>query len=413
MPRSASGMGVYPRVYGGTCTAESWTARPPGLSPRVRGNRRRVESGAGRVRSIPACTGEPRRGIRRPSRRKVYPRVYGGTQGDGYTPINESGLSPRVRGNRWRDLRALMPSGSIPACTGEPAHGSPPRNPSGVYPRVYGGTTGRSGNYTITGGLSPRVRGNRLAQPGQPGCPGSIPACTGEPPRPRPASCVSWVYPRVYGGTVAGNPDMSLVGGLSPRVRGNPSHVALNSSLNEVYPRVYGGTSLAKTEIDPHAGLSPRVRGNLPHVFRNGDSYRSIPACTGEPCIRRPRTECRAVYPRVYGGTCGSLATCSFSGGLSPRVRGNLEEVLLEDAGARSIPACTGEPCCSNQTATGRSVYPRVYGGTGMPRHFGGGHAGLSPRVRGNPGRVTVRVHSLGSIPACTGEPSPGLDWTR
>ena len=50
-----------------------------GLSPRVRGNRFVDPDAEYRMRSIPACTGEPPRlEYRRPERR-VYPRVYGGT----------------------------------------------------------------------------------------------------------------------------------------------------------------------------------------------------------------------------------------------------------------------------------------------------------------------------------------------
>ena len=53
-------MRVYPRVYGGT--AEEWMPKIAdwGLSPRVRGNRGRVDAQDRRLGSIPACTGEPR-----------------------------------------------------------------------------------------------------------------------------------------------------------------------------------------------------------------------------------------------------------------------------------------------------------------------------------------------------------------
>ena len=50
-------------------------------------------------------------------------------------------------------------------------------------------------------GLSPRVRGNPSVQRGCFRCPGSIPACAGEPFRAAGMFPLSRVYPRVCGGT--------------------------------------------------------------------------------------------------------------------------------------------------------------------------------------------------------------------
>ena len=50
-------------------------------------------------------------------------------------------------------------------------------------------------------------------------------------------------------------------------------------------------------------------------------------------------------------------------------------------------------------------VYPRVCGGTVEHIVFVGVHAGLSPRVRGNPRRSEPRAPGTRSIPACAGEP--------
>ena len=78
------------------------------------------EPRARRATSIPACTGEPGSCLDQIDR--VYPRVYGGT----YPHAEESpgvtlGLSPRVRGNP----KCLLYIG---------------RDAKKVYPRVYGGT---------------------------------------------------------------------------------------------------------------------------------------------------------------------------------------------------------------------------------------------------------------------------------
>ena len=120
-----------------------------GLSPRVRGNRQR------RVAKI---------------------------------KDTRSGLSPRVRGNLAYAMighSRLILSRSIPACAGEPLHRfSSHSTADPVYPRVCGGTTI---DYEI--GIAT--------------VDGSIPACAGEPAYRRPVSrvCRLTVYPRVCGGT--------------------------------------------------------------------------------------------------------------------------------------------------------------------------------------------------------------------
>ena len=50
---------------------------------------------------------------------------------------------------------------------------------------------------------------------------GSIPACAGEPVNQNVAQLEVKVYPRVCGGTRRCGPAMLMSGGLSPRVRGN------------------------------------------------------------------------------------------------------------------------------------------------------------------------------------------------
>ena len=111
---------VYPRVCGGTA---SWHAPPSnrrGLSPRMRGNLRRHTGEAQPPRSIPAYAGEPA-GRAGPCRNgQVYPRVCGGTRMLAIIAFRQHGLSPRMRGNRRRRAGCGVPGGSIPAYAGEP-----------------------------------------------------------------------------------------------------------------------------------------------------------------------------------------------------------------------------------------------------------------------------------------------------
>ena len=295
----------------------------------------------------------------------VYPRVYGGTPVGNGRAVAQVGLSPRVRGNRRSSFRCGACGRSIPACTGEPASKARAASPSTVYPRVYGGTVGRTGGPQGYGGLSPRVRGNPTTCSLPPGLPGSIPACTGEPAE-------VWKYGNLY----------------------------------QVYPRVYGGTHPVQSYLTGRRGLSPRVRGNPRRFPAWFPRTRSIPACTGEPAPRDVLAGHGGVYPRVYGGTRDMVSGCSLMRGLSPRVRGNQSHIDVDYAVGRSIPACTGEPQTLEINVNFEKVYPRVYGGTRERAGNVRDYHGLSPRVRGNRNAPQAGRSPTGSIPACTGEPS-------
>ena len=216
-------------------------------------------------------------------------------------------------------------------------------------------------------GLSPRVRGNHLSVQHDAEWRRSIPACAGEPG-------VTW----------------------------------MNPSMQRVYPRVCGGTTYPFNTMLNGGGLSPRVRGNLYPLGQRGYHQRSIPACAGEPPFRGPPSATRTVYPRVCGGTYVDGGRRLTVDGLSPRVRGNLARLRLQGLGCRSIPACAGEPPPPGLRRTPGPVYPRVCGGT-KPRRLGiGPLRGLSPRVRGNRAPPAARSPGARSIPACAGEPAGG-----
>ena len=314
---------VYPRVCGGTSSSSRTTRRCWGLSPRVRGNRARAILGRENIWSIPACAGEPDQRRNTGAIHKVYPRVCGGTGGRRCAGAASNGLSPRVRGNRVDKPRSALRIRSIPACAGEPGYRAQTPDRASVYPRVCGGTaaTGKTGH--IPSGLSPRVRGNRLCNQLPLHHSRSIPACAGEPTGCAMRSTSRKVYPRVCGGTVSEISEKIDAGGLSPRVRGNlrpplrrrvgrgsipacagePLKFFHHGSEVEVYPRVCGGTITRLWPLAAQMGLSPRVRGNRLGRPRPSGPGGSIPACAGEPSLGSAGIGESGVYPRVCGGT--------------------------------------------------------------------------------------------------------------
>ena len=93
------------------------------------------------------------------------------------------------------------------------------------------------------------------------------------------------------------------------------------------------------------------------------------------------------VYPRMYGETLLSCLDALAKGGLSPHVRGNLRDRMEGNVRVGSIPACTGKPSPTCGSASWRRVYPRMYGETSRSSSVGSCPSGLSPHVRGNRGR--------------------------
>ena len=237
--------GVYPRVCGGAIISFTLAALPTVYPPRVRGACSRPGDVDDRSRSIPACAGEPPGRVVQRQLQEVYPRVCGGAPRMKLLRNWPCGLSPRVRGSP-RPPKCLAGSArSIPACAGEPPRQSAPGRPTKVYPRVCGGADGHDPTSGYGNGLSPRVRGSLWGFSTGITESRSIPACAGEPDKPREQWLQRWVYPRVCGGASS----------YTPRA-------------------------------PARSGLSPRVRGSRDLVYSGLNFGRSIPACAGEPNAR-------------------------------------------------------------------------------------------------------------------------------
>ena len=274
-----------------------------------------------------------------------------------------------------------------------------------VYPRACGGTASGLTTVQYTVGLSPRVRGNRQFPQHRHVSMRSIPACAGEPSELVLHPKYHAVYPRVCGGTLSLNIRDNIGTGLSPRVRGNRSMVGT--------PGMWSGSipACAGEPLNVHAGF--KIEGVYPRVCggtwcrRNNVSVVDglSPRVPGEPGSHWLPYKHQPVYPRVCGGTAMSGTGYAPSTGLSPRVRGNPNWNLYYTGSVGSIPACAGEPRPFAPSPPQRRVYPRVCGGTDNSLEYIRGAYGLSPRVRGNHEEGAVLLDDHGSIPACAGEP--------
>ncbi len=256
---------------------------------------------------------------------------------------NRRGLSPRLRGNRHCHRRPYLGHRSIPALAGEPESASTGIDAIGVYPRACGGTQPYPIAVGTGRGLSPRLRGNLAVEHRVGDLMGSIPALAGEPRSRDPRNSGPAVYPRACGGTFRISDSLQGSGGLSPRLRGNrhchrrpylghrsipalagePSRASRLKGILKVYPRACGGTSFTLVVADLAGGLSPRLRGNRSGIGSLHPLLGSIPALAGEPQVWVQAPPPPRVYPRACGGTTDRATVITKLEGLSPRLRGN------------------------------------------------------------------------------------------
>ena len=174
-----------------------------------------------------------------------------------------------------------------------------------------------------------------------------------------------------------------LVFPVYPRSRHHLTSLFWPNPILNHYQHMLGIPNQPIAGQDP--GLSLRVQGNRDTACGSSTSRRSIPACAGEPSKCSAQACASWVYPRVCGGTALSMNGKPAHGGLSPRVRGNQYAGLLAGVSVGSIPACAGEPANALGWMVYHTVYPRVCGGTPTRPAAPPVRRGLSPRVRGNP----------------------------
>src|SRR5690625_106088 len=131
--------------------------------------------------SIPMCMGPPSGGNFRYYNSGVYPHVYGATELVKKYNDQVQGLSPCVWGHPYADIMQVKHTGSIPMCMGPPRPGNTPPRRRWVYPHVYGATMAGYPAPRTALGLSPCVWGHPRPEVSLHVLPGSIPMCMGPP----------------------------------------------------------------------------------------------------------------------------------------------------------------------------------------------------------------------------------------
>ena len=355
-----------------------------GLSPRLRGNRVLPHAQELLRGTIPAPAGKPHSRLAAQWQGRDYPRACGETDWNESDSTDDSGLSPRLRGNRLRHAPSRRPRGTIPAPAGKPRYRARRQRQTRDYPRACGETAIVSFAKAGHLGLSPRLRGNRVLPHAQELLRGTIPAPAGKPHSRLAAQWQGRDYPRACGETDWNESDSTDDSGLSPRLRGNrlrhapsrrprgtipapagkPRYRARRQRQTRDYPRACGETAIVSFAKAGHLGLSPRLRGNLVYERVVDFLVGTIPAPAGKPSAAAHLRQSIRDYPRACGETEPTRTTSTLVSGLSPRLRGNHRQPERTLRRTGTIPAPAGKPRERPLPKPWRRDYPRACGET-------------------------------------------------
>ena len=213
-------------------------------------------------------------------------------------------------------------------------------------------------------------------------------------------------HPRVCGENAMVCPISTSNRGSSPRVRGKrlgQEHVAGGEGL---IPACAGKTLRSGRRLWP-VWAHPRVCGeNHGGGVRGRGVRRLIPACAGKTRGGAHLLQPGPAHPRVCGENWMSLQASSEMPGSSPRVRGKPPQLCLRVAIGGLIPACAGktQACCRSCLLS--PAHPRVCGENPLGGADISTMRGSSPRVRGKLLSRRDAISPARLIPACAGKTS-------
>ena len=171
---------AHPRACGENPDADRLFGEPAGSSPRMRGKRPQLLAQRVNPRLIPAHAGKTR--IHKPPfvAGSAHPRACGENSSWEAESVCAAGLSPRMRGKRRKHNHRRVPRGLIPAHAGKTLRREPGQMLRGAHPRACGENLKFGSVGSEMEGSSPRMRGKRERLIPFPVFSGLIPAHAGK-----------------------------------------------------------------------------------------------------------------------------------------------------------------------------------------------------------------------------------------
>ena len=234
-------------------------------------------------------------------------------------------------------------------------------------------------------------------------------------------------HPRACGANVTAVYALGQCVGSSPRVRGKRCNPCRHRQPARIIPARAGQTwpcTRARTSRPDHpracganpavmvmevspSGSSPRVRGKPFRTIPGRAGVRIIPARAGQTLRRGQWHRHDADHPRACGANLVPFSLRLWWFGSSPRVRGKLDDVRLDDAANRIIPARAGHTYFFQSIKAVTPDHPRACGANCRNRYRVEVDSGSSPRVRGKPRRRSRLPVCRRIIPARAGQTRP------
>ena len=231
-------------------------------------------------------------------------------------------------------------------------------------------------------------------------------------------------HPRACGANVTAVYALGQCVGSSPRVRGKRCNPCRHRQPARIIPARAGQTwpcTRARTSRPDHpracganpavmvmevspSGSSPRVRGKPFRTIPGRAGVRIIPARAGQTLRRGQWHRHDADHPRACGANLVPFSLRLWWFGSSPRVRGKLDDVRLDDAANRIIPARAGQTQRQQDRRARRPDHPRACGANVQGTVILRNPTGSSPRVRGKPQKFDTTQIARRIIPARAGQ---------
>ena len=192
--------------------------------------------------------------------------------------------------------------------------------------------------------------------------------------------------------------------GLITAHAGKTIRMSWRRTSSEAHPRACGENSAAGRDLADHAGSSPRMRGKLGQVCGPGGHLRLIPAHAGKtPALRRcPRPD--RAHPRACGENLHIEGVVDTPYGSSPRMRGKHRGIGDRAGEDGLIPAHAGKTVSLMRAAISKPAHPRACGENSKPAFIRVCRLGSSPRMRGKPVLIALRIGGFRLIPAHAGK---------
>ena len=210
-------------------------------------------------------------------------------------------------------------------------------------------------------------------------------------------------HPREYGENQLVCGTDPITGGSSPRIRGESINAWDKVRPSGIIPANTGRMVTSVHTSPSCSGSSPRIRGECHHYGPCNRGMGIIPANTGRIHMYFEKVYSDGDHPREYGENSLRFLAGFLVSGSSPRIRGEYSPGKCACAGAGIIPANTGRITQRTTHRPQNRDHPREYGENGACTRCRPVISGSSPRIRGESYPWFAYSPVSGIIPANTG----------